>query len=424
MKTKKCTIAIFLFFAGFTQLFSQSEYVNQIIIAEGAGTKVYVSAYNPVSGITTVFDSINVGYVNDVLVDGNFAFVAATDSVIKYDIDNYSRIDQRKVDNVNKLAVYNDYLIAGRWITASNNIWLRVYDKNNLSSNVFDIPEIDDQTYDIVVENDTAYIVVYGGYGNPTGKIGVIDLTNQSFQRWIDLGNQGEGIGNLLSDGFNLYPVFETWTWNMPSDTIGGIGIYNINNSTMFIDSMNYDIGRGYFVNGTALFLQVNNNIGVYDLYNQTMIDTSRITKPAGYGAYCAVVYDRVNNKIYINETDYFSYGQGYFFDLSGNQLGTYNIGISAEAMDIDYRISSGIEKQNIYESVIIYPNPATDLININNCNYVELYKLFNSSGKLVEFNCTHKKQFNIDISKYSRGVYFLQIITDDKVVINKIVFE
>ncbi|MFH2094953.1 MAG: hypothetical protein ABIJ16_04565, partial [Bacteroidota bacterium] len=201
MKRKSLLIAFAAFSVAANPCMSQSEYVKQIIIAEGAGSKVYVSAYNPMTGITTVFDSIYTGYVQDVLVDGGYAYVAASDSIMKYNLDNYTRVDERKVENVNKLALYNDQLIAGRWISANNNIWLRVYDKNDLSVNLYDIPEIDDQTYGIAVANDTAYVAVNGGYGNPEGKIAVIDLVNHSFTRWIDIGTEGEGIGDLMSDG-------------------------------------------------------------------------------------------------------------------------------------------------------------------------------------------------------------------------------
>lgn len=421
---KKILLTVLVLISGILNSFSQSEYVKQIIIAEGAGTEVYVSSYNPSTGLTTVFDTIHVGYVNDVIIDGSTAFVAATDSVVKYDIDNYVRLDQRKVANVNKLAVYNDYLIAGRWISANDNIWLKAFDKNDLSINVFNINEIDNQTFDIVVENDSAYVVVYGGYGYPSGKIGVVDLNTQTFKRWIDLGTQGEGIGNLLTDGYNLYPVFETWTWNTPADTVGGIGIYSLTNGSYFFDDLNYDILRGFFVNGTALFLQVNGNIGVYDLYNQNLLDTARIDKPTGYGAFCSVAYDRLNFKIYVNESDYFSYGQGYIYDLSGNQLGTYNVGIGADAMDIDYRTVSNDDEIKLPDLVEIFPNPVDKIMYINSCNSVIKYNILDLSGKLIGSEYINNKQFNIDFSVNGKGIYLIQLITDSEIITRKIIVE
>lgn len=391
------------------KLSAQTQVVNQIIIGESTGSSVYVSSYNPTTGLTTVFDTIHEGYVQDVVVNGSFAYVAASDSIIKYNIDTYQRISECYFENIHMLAVYNNQLLAGKWISSSDNNWLRVFNANDLSQVLYDVTEIDDQTYDITVVGDTAYAVVYGGYGNSTGKIAAINLTQQSFSRFIDMGNQGEGIGNLLTDNTNLYPVFETWKWNTPADTMGGVGIYNIGNGSLFIDSMKQNIGRGYFVNGTALFLQVDDNIGVYDLFGQQLIDPSRISVSVAYSSFAAVVFDRVNSKIYANETDYFSYGTGRIFDLAGNELGTYNVGISAEAMDIDYRTSTSEEITEIDPGqTILYPNPSHNFIYLSDSKSKgENYIVFSADGRVV-LNGTFSGQINI--SALDPGMYFLKL--------------
>lgn len=410
-------IAFAIAIAGYS--YARTSYVKQVIIANGAGTKVYVSAYNPQTGLTTTFDSINVGYVQDVVVSGNAAYVAATDSIIKYNLDSYTRTDEIAFVNPHELYVYNDKLIAGRWIAADNNIWTTVLDTSDLSI-AYDIPEIDNQTYGITVLSDTAYIAVYGGYGNPNGKIAVIDLISQNFVRFIDYGTNGEGIGNLFSDGNYVYTINETWNWNNPADTVGAIGIYNNQNGNTDFHFFNHNIGRGYFVNYTALFLQVNGNIGVFDLYGETL-DTNRISPEISGGTFSSVAFDNINNRIYANLTDYYSFGQGYIYDLAGSLIDTYDIGISADAMDIDYRISTSVNNTINDIELKVFPQPANDYLNICSDENITKISIYNLNGMKICTQNNNSHNYKFDISGFSKGIYILKVNTDNNIITKKI---
>jgi hypothetical protein len=68
---------------------------------------------------------------------------------------------------------------------------------------------------------------------------------------------------------------------------------------------------------------------------------------------------------------------------------------------------------------ITIYPNPATEIINITGLDNIKNGKIISVDGKIVlTFNSTGK----IDISKLSPGVYFVEIQTD-RSVINRIKF-
>lgn len=390
--------------------FSQTEYVKQIIIAEGAGTEVYLSSYNPQTDLTTVFDTISTGYVQDVIVDGGFAYVAANDLVAKYNLDTYQRIDEANVGSVNKLTVYQNQLFVGRWLSCADGIYLKVLDKEDFSVILYEIPEVDDQTYGFAVANDTVYLAVYGGYGAAEGKIAVIDPATQSFVRNIDLGTNGEGIGNMMTDGYNIYFVNETWNWN--GDTIGAVGIYDISNGDVFVDFYQENIGRGYALNGTALFLQVNGNIGTYDLYGQDLINSNLITGPGGYEAISSVAFDRVDFRFYVNTTDYWSYGQGTIYNIMGNTLDTYEIGIAADAMAIDYRISTDINR--IDENVLSFgPNPADNRLFIYEKNEIVELNVVDITGRIL-FVKYDKNSSSIDVSSLENGIYVLIIKTEN----------
>ena len=400
---------------------NSQEYVKQIIAAEGAGVEAYVSSYNPQTGLTTVFDTIAVPYVQCVIVDSNFAYVAANDSLVMYNIDTYERVNIIALSNPHLMKVYQNKLIVGRWTSASDNIWLKIYDKSNLSL-IANIPEIDDQTYGIAISNDSAYVSVYGGYNSFTGKIAVIDLQNNSFERFIDYGTNGQGIGDLMTDDYNIYMVNQTLSYATPSDTIGGIGVYEINAGTTFLDTFQYNFGSGYFVNGTAMFLNINENIAVYDLYAQNFADITRIAKPSTM-SFTSVQFDNVNNIIYAAATDYWSASAGYTYDLSGNAIDTFDLGISVESIAIDYRTTVNINENISENSISIYPNPANDFVTVtslkfqvSSCFIVDVY------GKTIKQFEVLNSEFRINLEDLPSGIYFLRLSTENGIITKKLV--
>lgn len=85
------------------------------------------------------------------------------------------------------------------------------------------------------------------------------------------------------------------------------------------------------------------------------------------------------------------------------------------------YVNTAGLHENKLKE-VELFPNPATDIINIKNkkteiINKIELYSL---SGKKI--NTFNNPENHIDISNYSKGVYTLKIYFDDYVSSQKIV--
>ncbi len=79
-----------------------------------------------------------------------------------------------------------------------------------------------------------------------------------------------------------------------------------------------------------------------------------------------------------------------------------------------------GIE--NLDDSVIVYPNPANDIINIEGVN-ISIVNIYNNVGQLV---ITQENANSINISSLNAGVYMINIITEDgdtlvkKVVVRK----
>lgn len=68
---------------------------------------------------------------------------------------------------------------------------------------------------------------------------------------------------------------------------------------------------------------------------------------------------------------------------------------------------------------ITIYPNPATEYINITGLDNIKSVKILSIDGKLIS---SFKNSEKINISKITAGVYFVEIVTD-RSTINRIKF-
>ena len=72
--------------------------------------------------------------------------------------------------------------------------------------------------------------------------------------------------------------------------------------------------------------------------------------------------------------------------------------------------------------SISVYPNPSNGNVNINCNNNIKSVQLFDVQGRLLETDLINQTNTVIDISGKSKGVYFLKIISDKGIGVEKIV--
>lgn len=73
--------------------------------------------------------------------------------------------------------------------------------------------------------------------------------------------------------------------------------------------------------------------------------------------------------------------------------------------------------------SIKIYPNPATDFINISKAAHVNMeFKLLNQTGSLILTGKMNAEVTNIDVSAYASGIYYLQIFNGESFFTQKVV--
>jgi hypothetical protein len=72
--------------------------------------------------------------------------------------------------------------------------------------------------------------------------------------------------------------------------------------------------------------------------------------------------------------------------------------------------------------SVVVYPNPTTSNINISNLDLNAIVKIFNMTGQQVFNGKANSEVMTVDMSRYSNGIYMLQVVSNGKSLKSKII--
>ncbi|MFC7358430.1 T9SS type A sorting domain-containing protein [Jejudonia soesokkakensis] len=83
---------------------------------------------------------------------------------------------------------------------------------------------------------------------------------------------------------------------------------------------------------------------------------------------------------------------------------------------------SLGITEVALQEAVILYPNPASNVVTIKTVLPIDSIDLFDSHGKKISTEFVENK--TIDISNLASGVYFLKIISGNDILHKKLLIE
>lgn len=402
--------------------------VNQVLVASGGAFSnpddyVTIGTYNPLDSVTTEFNTIFTQSVQCAVVFDHFLYVAAQDSIVAYDIDSYERVAAIGATGVNQLAATNDKLIASFWYPDTSD-FVRIYNRSDLMEQAV-ISDVTDEAAGIAVFNNKAYVAVPGGWAATTGKLAVINLESNTFEQEIDLGAEGSGISNVYvyKDNGNHYLITVNKTaWG---GTSGYVSKIDLSDMSVTNAAVNVVIGKGVeLVNSDAtLYALINGGIGSINLSDLTVADTSIVAPPDMTIAGAAL--DTINNKFYVTTTDYATFGDGTIYNMDGVATGSFDAGISAEAVAIDYRDYTGVNETSSPFAFSIYPNPAGDNISVSIPNGSTVSKLFVSdlTGRVVvSERGSFKGEFTINLSGLVKGLYLVIVKNGNKLYTTKIV--
>ncbi len=299
--------------------------------------------------------------VQDMIVDGNYAYISADYYITRYNISrgvvtdsihtqdlNSDEADGTGTDGAglnNKMATYQNLLLATRQNSSSapeDGYNVRVYNKTDLSL-ITKIP-VSDQATDIVVVDDTAYVMINGGYNGTSSTMAIIDLTTLTLNREVDLGTDGLGVSQMIVKDDKIYCMRLAGyvvSYN-PS-----VVVYDISSGTTTVKE--YTAGISYDSSPLAIEPNTNDTIYVKKGYGFAAFNTSTnefgdnilmsipsyYTQDADHIARGSA-YDEETGNYYIAYGYWSGDGVGQIYNSSYDSIGSFDgVGASPEALKI-----------------------------------------------------------------------------------------
>ena len=111
------------------------------------------------------------------------------------------------------------------------------------------------------------------------------------------------------------------------------------------------------------------------------------------------------------------------FFDDSPNYMGLTYFRLKQTDYDGAYSYSHilSVEIKNYNANILIYPNPATDKISIEDANHVITnIRFFDSHYKQIYANNISPETY--DVSTLSQGIYYIEIYTETTRIIKEFI--
>ena len=387
------------------------QYIHQVLIAnEGFFDfqtnaiiePATVGSYNPQTQTYVVVDTLDgQRFSSDLVIDGNFYFVAADTKIFKYNLNTHQEVGSINLPGVRNLAIAGDKLIAtrGEYLQTFDS-YLQIFDKNTLQL----IAALDTNngpkwaTQNIVVANNTAYVAVNNAYewGNEKGLIGQLDLNTLQYGSEIDLGAEGKNPDNMFLINNELYTVNnKDWSGASVSKVSlnGAVNTQNLANavtgcgtSALRDDKLVYQIS-------------MENTLNDYSLLNMALVGpVAGITNN-----FYDLAQEPLSGNLYASATDFFSTGSVSIFDNANNLVDQFAAGVSPGTIVFDVRASVGLTEINT--TIGVYPNPSNGVFQIAGLTAGDTYQITNATGQVIFEGQTN----TIDLSNFDAGVYLIQ---------------
>jgi hypothetical protein len=95
------------------------------------------------------------------------------------------------------------------------------------------------------------------------------------------------------------------------------------------------------------------------------------------------------------------------------------NPDVGTETVHVVMDVVIGIEDFNSVE-VSLYPNPATEYVNIELSDQVQSFRILNTVGQTVYEQTSTATYLQVDVKNYEAGAYLIEFTTNDGVTFNK----
>lgn len=338
----KNLLFIFSLFAAL--IFAQND-ENLIVLNEGYYDFTNQEIIEPVSiGVYDIQDQLyeqvvvieEARFASDMIVDGDFLYVAADNKILKYEIGSFNLLSEVEVQGARNLLIHNDNLFVSRgdydydtYLPVIFDSYLHVYDKNNLTL----ITQFDSDngpawsTQNLVAKDGMVYVAINNGFewNNEKGLVGVIDANNLTYINEFDLGENGSNPDNMVIKGDYILTV-NNKNWSGSS-----VSRINMNtNEVVTEDLADLSTGCGTSaLRGDFLNYQVSQGSTTHK-YDYENMETVGVEEGMNLNFY--EIIEGSDNLFYASSTDFFSYGEVYVFNQNNEIVNSFSTGISPGA--------------------------------------------------------------------------------------------
>ena len=397
----------------------QAQISRKIIIANGGDFSdttdvTTVAVWTTLNNTYFVFDTINANSVQDVLMQDQYAYVAADGQIYKYDIDSYTLLHTAAAPGVTSLAVAPNQtgIVAACGFPASSN-YVRLFDQADLNE-VGSVTGISGQCHSVVVVEDTAYVTVPGSFGTTTGSVALCDLNALSLVAEINLDTLGEGITDIYyQDSQNLLITLNSRSFSNPTSAFSTIAI-GARTGNSFVNQFPMSFNGGTALVGNTVYGMFDNSFNNVEInpFNPNSVSNS----PRIDGFWAGSAMDIAQTEFLLAATDYATYGTIYRYNSTGMLLDSIAVGVSPEAFAIDPRLglsTSDLLSEEVY--IRSYPNPFTDRVTVDasRLKYPVLsLEIYTFGGQKVLSAAATGSETELDVSQLPAGNYLLRAHT------------
>lgn len=327
---------------------------------------------------------------------------------------------------------------------------------------------------------EAVYKIVYRNKGNQTlsQQYGINFFYNQNLMQFVSssVSTSQSGNGSLSWDYTGLQPfesraILITFLINAPTDNVP----VNIGDELTFTTSIMPQAGDENTLDNLFQFNQT--VVGSYDPNNIICIE-GEVVPPTEIGNYLHYVVNFENTgtapaenvvvKVVVNTTDFDmdslqlmntshpvdaringnlvefifqsinldsgghgnvllkiksknNLQQGDVVEKKADIYFDYNFPIATNDYETTFQLLSNPDVA-IDNSISIYPNPAKNNVNIHCNNTIKTIELYDVQGRVLQSQVIDSQSSTMDISSKSKGVYFLKVVTEKGIKVEKLV--
>lgn len=115
-----------------------------------------------------------------------------------------------------------------------------------------------------------------------------------------------------------------------------------------------------------------------------------------------------------------------YNYSVSLNGFEAYDDQVTVDGEDVEVEVNlviDGITNMN-NQNLEIFPNPSSDFINVKLDKKIQNIDLYDMSGELLNSFQVGTKEFKLDFTEYTKGIYLLIINTKETILTKKVIIE